>query len=136
MKVTHLWLDHKGRVDVFGHYEGYQSDSLISCRTSQRHALELIAQDGVADGFYVTGINSRNAGEPWPDEMKKAKAFCERHGLPFRDVVWFPTRDTYEEAEADRALEPDLETEVRPQQGWRSDGTLGNCWRAVVIVSW
>ena len=134
MQVEHLWLDHKGRVDIFYTGADYQTDYVpMSCRVSQRYALEVIAKDGTAPRFYVTGINSRTAGEEWPDEMRKAKAFCERHNLPFRDQVWFPTRDTYEEADADRALEPNLDTKVQCFDGWRSDNTRGTTWRAVLV---
>lgn len=134
MLIEHMWLDHKGRVTIFWASPKHPDYSHCTSNTTQRHALEVIAKDGTFPGFYVTGVNSRDAGQPWPDEMCKAKRFCDRNGLPFRDVVWFPARATYEEAEADQALEPDLPTEVQSfGNGPRHDNTWGQCWRSVLV---
>jgi len=135
MKIEHMWLDHQGRRTLFWASQKYPAIRHCTSNTSQRHALAVIAKDGVFPGFYVTGVNTRDAGQPWPDGMRKAKRFCDRNGLPFRDVVVFPTRDTYEEAEADQALEPHLPTQVQPFTGWRQDNTPGKCYRAVLIAS-
>ena len=132
MKVEHIWIDYKGRATISYASENHTDYSHMTCNTTQRSALKAIAE-GVFPNFYVTGVNSRNAGEEWPDGMRKALAFCKRNDLPFRDQVWFPARATYEEADADRALEPDLDTEVKPfGPGPRADNTWGECWRTVV----
>ena len=73
MKIEHLWLNDKGRATYFWASENDPYNySYCTSNTSQRRALEVIAKDGTFPGFYVSGVNHRTAGEPWPDDCRKA----------------------------------------------------------------
>jgi hypothetical protein len=98
---------------------------------SQKHALELLAEDGVHESCYVKTHNSRTAGEPMPKSAKSAARFAKKAGLPFRDHVWFPRRASHEEAEKDIALEPELAGLAVEFMGqhWRDDNTWGDVFQ-------
>ena len=118
MRVSHIRIDHQGRATIY--YEGADAMSdycPLTAQATQKYALKVIAEDGSLPGAYVTFYNARTPGEPWPADAIKAKAFAKKAGLPFKDMVWFPRRITFEEAVKDQALEPNLKTEVRAQGG-------------------
>ena len=112
-RVEYFVVDHRGRVTIWFEGSDPQSDyyNTVSS-TSQCRAREYIARDGVGEGCYVQAVNYRDAGVPWPADCRRAKRFAASGGLPYRDQVRFAYRETPEEAEQDRALEPILDTVV------------------------
>ena len=135
MRVASLKVNHRGRVTIY--YEG--ADPMtdycpLTSDVSQKFALRSLADFGRAPGCHVWPDNARDAGEPWPKAHVKAKRFAGRAGLPFRERVWFPRRANYEDAERDQALEPELQTVVRPiSRAWLDDDSFGDGWQAQLV---
>jgi len=96
MKIEHIWIDYKGRATISYASENHTNYRHMTCNTTQRSALKAIAE-GVFPNFYVTGVNSRNAGHAYGGQARDHDGAVPgrglRRGQPGPDVILCQQRE-------------------------------------------